>query len=40
MNALNPSGWRPGMGNGGGDGTTRPASPTASGDRVWRSKSR
>ncbi len=33
MNALNPSGWRPGMGNGGGDGTTRPASPTASGDR-------
>ena len=30
MNALNPSGWRPGTGNGGGDAQS---SPTASGDR-------
>ena len=30
MNALNPSGWHPGTGNGGGDAQS---SPTASGDR-------
>ena len=33
MNALNPSGWRPGPGDSGGGGAAAQSAPTASGDR-------